>query len=133
MLEETQQNLNYHFVFSSILANYFNLKKDIDSGTNAKLAEHKKQEVISLLRSAYGYAIQLKRNAPENADIPKEPEKLVHYIDKRIEKLKKETSDYIEAFFFETAQKMEIAGLTPIAETVGNSYMDLIMSERDKK
>lgn len=123
----------YHQVFSSLLATYFNLKKEIDSQPQPKILNEKKKEVISILRSAYGYAVQLKRNTPENLNIPKEPEKLVKYIDERLEYLKNNCTDYIEAFFFETTQKMELAGLTANYSLIGSSFMDMQIIEQGKK
>ncbi|MEO0132703.1 MAG: hypothetical protein ABIK73_07235 [candidate division WOR-3 bacterium] len=133
MIAEEAQIPLYHQVFSSLLANYFNLKKEIDAGVNRDLANERKKEVLSLLRSAYGYAVQLKRNTPENIKIPKEPEKLVKHIDERIEYYKKNSSDYIEAFFFETTQKMELAGLTANYTQTGSSFLEMALIQEQRE
>lgn len=102
----------YHNVFTSIIANYINLKKEIDSATHtSKLDSSKKGEALSLLKSLYMYSVRIKPDAPENINIPKDTEKFVAFVHKKIDDYKAKNIDYLDAFFVETVDKMRIAGL----------------------
>lgn len=115
------QNFTYHDVFASALATYFNLRKELEAsriGGNAYTAS-KVAEALAVLSSCLLYAVILRRNAPENTNIPKGHIELAKWAGTKFEECRqtcKNDNLALDCYYALTIEKMDAAGLVATNE-----------------
>lgn len=128
----------YHAVFASTLATYYNIRKELETSVNdIRVIENKRKELKAIIRSNLIYAIMLKRLDVENQDIPTDNEvTLITWLNEKEEeynRLELRPNEVIEALFALMVRKQEVAGLTAFSEKNLTSRMNMLIAAVDKE
>lgn len=132
---ENREVYQYHEVFASVLASYYNLRKELEGKRTAGMENEKIAEIISLLRTSTIYAVQIRRKNKANRDLPSETCEIVKWYQDRENEYKEKLKNsgikfgYIDALFSLMVEKQNIAGLTANTYQDFGSKMDAIVEK----